>query len=214
MDPTIIPWVVIFFIVIIVAGYAYGKKRSEALRTFARRRGLSFSPSANAGIHEEVKGFQLFSDTTEKMFSNLINGDMNGTQLMMFDYRSTTGSGRSASTNSQSVFIVRSARLDLPAFEMYPNDIFHRFRGVMGNQNISFPSSGGFSNAYILRSDDEEAVRKAFTAVVLSYFENHMGLSVEIKGKRLLYYRKGELMRPDQMRSFLSQGLEILRLFE
>jgi Flp pilus assembly CpaF family ATPase len=49
---------------------------------------------------------------------------------------------------------------------------------------------------------------------MLSFFEDHKGLTVEAKGSRLLYYRNGIRIRPDKIQYFITEGLEILKLFK
>jgi hypothetical protein len=214
MDSSVIPWIAGFFIIVLFAAYRYGKRRSEAFQSYARQRGLSYPGRVDINADEEFRDFLLFSDDSEKKVSNLIRGEMDGARVMMFDYRSTTGIGQSASTRSQSVVILQSGRFNPPAFEMYPKDIFQKVLGALGKKGIDFPSRSGFSDAYVLKAEDENAVRKAFSDTVLSYFGNHKGLTVEVKGGRLLYYRNGRLIRPDDIHAFLQEGLEILRLFE
>lgn len=87
--------------------------------------------------------------------------------------------------------------------------IFHMMR-----KDIDFTSHGGFSNNYILRGRDENAIRSAFTYEVISFFEDHKGLTVEAKGSRLFYYRNGIRIRPDKIQYFITEGLEILKLFK
>jgi len=214
MDPQVIPWIAVIFIIVFLAAYRYGKRRGEDLRTFARQRGLTFSARADSNADEEFRDFLLFSDNSDKQLSNVIRGEVDGAYVMMFDYRSTTGVGQSASTRSQSVISMRSLSFNPPAFEMYPKDISRRVLGVLSKKGIDFPYRRGFSESYVLIGEDENAVRRVFSDTALSYFENHPGLTVEVKGGRLLYYRNGKIIRPDDARSFLQQGLEILRLFE
>lgn len=214
MDLQIVLWIVVLFTGISFIAYRYGKKRSEELQRFARRMGLSFSARTAKNAHEEFAGFLLFSDNSEKKLSNLIRGEMDGVHVIMFDFRATTGVGQSASTRSQSVVIMKSYDSGPPDFEMYPKDVLHKVFGIFSKKGIDFSSRTGFSEAYELRSDDEVAVKNAFTDTVLSYFENHKGLTLEAKGSRLLYYRSGKLMSPDEGRSFLQEGIEVLRLFE
>jgi len=214
MDSSVIPWIAVIFFIVLFAAYRYGKRRSEAFQRFARQRGLSFSGRVDINADEEFKDFLLFSDNSEKKLSNLIRGEMDGARVMMFDYRSTTGIGQSAGTRSQTVVIMQSGRFNPPVFEMYPKDIFRRALCALGKKGIDFPSRSGFSDAYVLKAEDENAVKKAFSDMVLSYFGKHKGLTVEVKSSRLLYYRNGRLIRPDEIPAFLAEGLEILRLFK
>ena len=215
MDLSLVAWIAAIIIIVSLAAYRYGKMRGEGLQRFARQRGLGFSRKADINAYEEFRDFLLFSDDSEKKVSNIIRGEAEGVHVMMCDYHSTTGAGQSASTRTQTVVIMESPRFSLPAFEMYPKDIFRRVFGILSKKkDIDFPSRRGFSEEYALRSENEETVKMVFSDTVLSFFENHKGLTVEVKGGRLLYYRNGKLIRPEDARSFLQEGLEILRVFE
>jgi hypothetical protein len=89
-----------------------------------------------------------------------------------------------------------------------------KYLGARGNKEIDFPYHYRFSNIYSVRGTDESVLRKVFTDRVLSYFENHAGLTVEGNRKKLLFYYEGRLLRPDELQSFLLEGLKILRLLE
>jgi hypothetical protein len=210
---SLIPWIVIFLIVITLTGYAYAKRRGEALQKFARRRGLSYSKKADMTAVVEFSDFQLFAAKTKKTFSNMISGEMESTYVLLFDYRFRTSDAHLSDINSQTVAAIKSNRFNFPAFEMYPQGAFQKILSVLGMQDINFQHQSGFSNAYILRGDDESAVRSIFTDQVLFYFENHRGLTIETKGNKLIYYRDGKLISPDNINTFLSDLLDIARLF-
>ena len=215
MDPlNFIPIAVVFFIVLLITGYTAGKKRRETFHRFARRRGLSFSGRADVNAEEGLESFTLFSDDTGKNLSNLIKGEMDGVYIKIFDYRSRTGTGQTRAMKRESVIILQSKILRLPSFEMYPVNIIHKVLPLKRNQDIDFQTAEGFSKAYLLRSYEENAIREIFDDQVLSYFENHTGLTIEGNGDRLLYYRDGTLMKPDEIQPFLMEGIEMVKLFE
>jgi hypothetical protein len=211
---SIISWIVILLIVISIIGYVYGKRRGEAFQKFARQMGLSFSKKVDMNALAEFNDFQLFSAKRGKTFSYLISGEMESASVMLFDYRFKTLEGHLSDVYSQTVALVKSSRLNFPAFEMYPQGALHKMFSVLGKQDINFQHQQGFSNAYILRSEGENAVRSIFTDQVLSYFENHRGLTIEAKDDKLIYYRDGKLIKPDHMNSFLSDVLDLVRLFD
>jgi hypothetical protein len=214
MDSQVIPWIAVIFIIVFFAAYRFGKRRGEDLQRFARQRGLSFSARAGSKAEEEFADFLLFSDNSDRKLSNIIRGEMDGVPVIMFDFQATTGVGQSASTHRQSVVIMQPHSSGLPDFEMYPKGMLFKVFRIFSKKEIEFPSRSGFSEAYALKSADEDAVRKVFPDMVLSYFEKHKGLTVEVKGGRLLYYRNGKLTSPDEVKSFLQQGLEIIKLFQ
>jgi hypothetical protein len=202
------------FITLLYAGYIYGKKRSGAFHEFARRRGLSFSRSADIDLAREFPGFHVFLQGTGQTVSNLVKGESDGCRIMLFDYQCTAGSGPSSTTQNETILLMQSGKLSLPSFQLYPENIFNRIFSALGKQDINFQSRPEFSNSYVLRGDAGDEVRNAFTDQALAYFANHKGLNVEGIGRHILLYRYNTLVKPEDIQSFLTGGLEVLRLFE
>lgn len=71
-----------------------------------------------------------------------------------------------------------------------------------------------FSKRYILRGDNEEAIRSFFNAGVLEYYEQHLGLSSEGDGVKLIYYRTSKRVSPDKIQAFLQEGYDVFNLFK
>jgi hypothetical protein len=108
---------------------------------------------------------------------------------------------------------MQSNTLNLPAFTLSPENIFHKVAGFFGYQDIDFQSPIEFSRAYLLRGKDVSAVRNTFTDSILRYFTENKGLTLEGKGDIILYYRHGRLVKPEALRSFLVEGMNVFQLF-
>jgi len=201
-------------IVIAWAGYVYARKRSNAFFEFARRRGLSFSKRYE--INEVLKStdFHLLRKETSGKAANLISGKTDDAGVMILDYTYREGTGHASTTYSQTVCILKSEKMNLPVFQLCPENIFYRISAVLGKQDINFQSHAEFSRSYVLRGDDEDSIRNIFTDNVISYFASHKGLSVEGNRQRLMMYRNATLIRTDEIQSFLAEGIKIVRLFE
>jgi hypothetical protein len=52
-----------------------------------------------------------------------------------------------------------------------------------------------------------------FSAPVLEFYEQHPELCTEGSGNTLLFYRFDVTVRPQDMRSFLEEGLKVLSVF-
>lgn len=161
-----------------------------------------------------IADLPFFSDGADKKIRNLISGDIEGAHMKVFDFRIKSEQGQSYTYRSQTVAVITSDKLNLPVFTMYPKNIISKFLQLPGNRDIDFPSRNRFTNIYGLRGDDVRAISKTFTDQIFSYFENHKGLTLNGKGDRLLIYRDRKLIRPDDIQSFFTEGLEIFRLFE
>jgi hypothetical protein len=211
---------IIFGIILIILGW-FGTviyqdtTRANAFGLFARDFGLSFIRRVDQILLTRLEGFHLFSQGHSKTISNLIHGEINGTEVMIFDYRYTVGGGKSPSTHSQTVICLRSDRLNLPAFSLRPENVLHRIGSVFGYQDIDFSESPAFSEKYLLRGPNEQAIRGVFNRRVLSFFEDFYinTFCTEADGNQLIYYRENDSITPDSIRSFLSRGFEVLNIF-
>ncbi|MBI5056029.1 MAG: hypothetical protein HZB61_05370 [Nitrospirae bacterium] len=216
---TIIPIALSVLIVIIWAGYAYSKRRAEAFHSFARRRGLSFSKLAAIDVGKSFSGFRLFSEGFEKKVNNFISGKTGGVPVHIFDYSSkyifrTGEEGQSPQTQSQTVLILQSDSLDLPSFLLYPKNILNRIFSALEKQFIDIQGHGEFSDVYVLKADNEDDIKRVFGDQVLTYLGKHRGLTIEGNGNKLVCYRSNILLKPDELNSFLEEGLELFRMMK
>ncbi len=193
--------------------YVMEKKRREALQKTADELGFEFYPQGDVTLLGRLGRFYLFQQGHSKRLYNLLRGEANDLEVLVFDYTYVTGSGKSSHTWSQTVVCFQLADDVLPHFEMRPESVWHRIGQLFGYQDINFESHPVFSKKYLLRGSDEEAVRELFTDEVLSWFEDTEGMSVEGRGDRLLFYRQAKRADPELIRRLLEEGFKVLNLF-
>ncbi|MBC8452449.1 MAG: hypothetical protein H8D65_01170 [Spirochaetes bacterium] len=206
-----------FFLVIIVIILLiryFSNKRTEALTAFAEFEHYKFSKNPDDTLLPSLSGFRLFSKGHAKKVSNVLRKDSAEKDLTIFDYRYTTGGGKSSHTWNQTVILYQSNRLQLPSFTLRPENVFHKIGKSFGYEDIDFDTHPIFSKQYLLRGEDEMKVRKLFTEKILSYFDEKKGFCVEGDGARLLFYRGGKKVPPQNIPLFQETGLEVFNLFK
>lgn len=213
---TIIPIILSVLFVIVWAGYAYNKRRSEAFLSFAIRRGLTFSKNSMIDLESSFVGFKLFSQGFEKKATNLISGETGGATVLIFDYSykyifKTGEEGQSPRNQSKTVLIVQSDRLNLPLFHLYPKNILNSIFSGIQQQDIDMQRNAEFTDSYVLKADNMADIKKSFSGQALSYLAMHRGWTIEGKGSSLIFHRF-TLLKPDELNSFLDEGLELFRL--
>jgi hypothetical protein len=217
-----LPFILIAAIVAVVLGMAAAliwvnhvleRKRTEALERVAREMGLGFYPRDAGDMITTLSGFHLFSQGHSKKITNVMHGETNDMEVRILDYEYTTGSGKNSHTSRQTIVCFRSPTLDLPAFSLRPENIFHKIGALFGYQDIDFDAHPVFSKHYLLRGSDEEAIRSQFHEGVLTFYEEHRGLCTEGNGQQLIFYRAAQQVKPDEIRSFLDEGLKTVGLF-
>jgi hypothetical protein len=218
MDPALIfPLGIAAFIILIFTGYAYGKRRIEAFHRFARRKGMSFTKKADPAAVNQFNDLELIPDNTINTVSNIIQGDVDGISVMICDVRITKLTGNTSMPthqNGHTVAILQGDQINLPFFTMHPANFIYKMLRTLGKQSIVFPSHPEFADTYVLKGDDENALRKSFHDQAVSYFMHHKELSIEGRGNRLLYFRFGEFIKPGELHSFLSDSISVFRLFK
>jgi hypothetical protein len=130
------------------------------------------------------------------------------------DYKYTTGGGRSSHTWYQTVLAIESDKLRLTRFVLRPENIFDKIGSVFGKKDINFETAPVFSKRYILRGNNEESIRSLFNEGLLQYYEQHLGLSTEGDGTKLIYYRTSKRVPPDKIQFFLQEGYDLFNLFK
>ena len=218
MDNISDTYLIIFFIVstslILIIGYVYEKRRTEALLKAARTLGLSFDKSVNANkFDKKYSCFQLFNHGHEKEIKNIMHGQRSSVDLMMFGYQYTIGSGKNSTTYKQTVVSFESDRMKLPDFYLSPENFIHKIRKAFGFKDIDFEKRPDFSNDYVLQGNDSEEVRRVFSPKVLSYFERNKGIYIEAKGNMIIYYKKSKRIKPESIKDFLVEAESIFLMF-
>ncbi|HJT78194.1 MAG TPA: hypothetical protein VJ739_13405, partial [Gemmataceae bacterium] len=195
--------------------YLKEKQRTEALRQLAEGLQFDFSAKDDAGLLTSLApdNFHLFAQGSGKKCSNVLRGQANDLEVTIFDYRYTTGSGKSSHTWRQTVIVFRLPGPPLPAFSLRPLNFWHKVGHLFGYQDITFDEHPAFSARYLLRGPNEAAVRQLFTEEALAWYEGTNGLSTEGRGDRLLFYRHNKRVEPPAIRSFLEEGFKVLALF-
>jgi hypothetical protein len=189
------------------------KKRREALERVAAQLGMRFS----AQLPEEIRsrllqaGFGLFERGHGRRFYNSMSKRLiDGTEITVFDYQYTRGSGKSSSTYRQSVFYAYHEDLHLPRFRLHPeNALFHGIAKAFGMQDINFESHPKFSRSYLLRGENEAQVRLRFHPGVLGFWEQHPNYCAEGAGAHLILWQNDRQVSPEEVAKWMRLGEEL-----
>jgi len=84
----------------------------------------------------------------------------------------------------------------------------------VGYQDIDFAQREEFSRLYLLRGEDEAAVRAAFHSdALLLFLERRPGMCAAGLGHELLFWRPGRLATPDEVEQLIQEGMELAERF-
>ena len=124
----------------------YERKRREAMKTTAQMLGFQYEQKAGMDAAGEAEAFHLFHVGHSKKIRNLMTRDDGTVRNRIYDYQYTTGGGQNSHTAIQTVFHFESQRLNLPAFILRPENVFHKIGKTFGYKDINFDAYPDFSN--------------------------------------------------------------------
>lgn len=184
--------------------------RTEATRGIAEDLGLQFHAEGAPTLEAVLGKLRLFNQGRRRKFKNTMTGNANNVQIAIFEYRYTTGSGKHQHTHQQSVISFESEFLSLPDFEVRPEGMFHKIGQAFGYKDIDFETHPTFSKRFLLRGPNEPAIRDLFQPALLDFFEDlKKGVCVEAGNNRLIFYRAGKRLKPEQIRELMEEGFGV-----
>jgi len=211
--PFILIFLGVFLISLVVVAYRE-KLRSDKLDAFAKSLGLTYRPNANSSDADLAVGSHLGEIGHSKMVSNILEATQTPElAFTLFDYKYTFGYGRSSEIRQQTVSRMQSSLLRLPAFILFPENFLFRIGdAITGRKDIDFADSPVFSKVFVLRGEDEPAVRALFSPKLRQAFEGTPKLTIEGKADRLFIFRNDHRIEPEEFSATIEQDKKILRL--
>ena len=204
----------IFFVgLLILIFWRKGKKRTEQFALISAELKLNFFPKGSTSLFERLKPFHLFSKGRSRKIKNLMEGEANKVELAIFDYQYTTHGGQHPQTHRQSLLFIRSPKLNLPDFSLRPENVFHKIGSAFGDKDIDFETHPIFSKSYLLRGDNEAAIRGLFNNELLNFIQSQQKISIEGSGDQLIFYRNKNRVKPEEVESFMEEGFQVFDQF-
>ena len=211
MDLTVIALIAAvpaLLVLVIVWSVRRDRARAEEIRS--RAAALGFTYREKDGIPADgATALPLFQRGRKQRTQHVMNRTDRDIETLLFDYAYTTGSGKHQHTHRQTVALFRLPDVDLPKFEISPENMFHRLAGVFGYQDIDFDASPEFSKAYVVRGVDEVRVRAILGPSARHLLERQSGWSTEGGGPLLAIYRSGKRVSAEDLTTFLEDAKKI-----
>ena len=211
----------IFFIGFIIWLYIRGKRQAEErtrlLQQAAQMMGWAFMPIGNFAMLPNLGSYYLFTlgHARTKKIEDMMYGTVDGGRAAVFDYTYVTGSGKSSQRHNVTVAYFQSNKLNLPLCSLRPENVLHKLFGAFGYQDIDFANRPEFSRQYLLRGQDEQAIRRIFSDRVLSFYESQpQRLSTDAGADQLFIYQEDVRVSPEQIRQFVEWGRGLTNLFK
>jgi hypothetical protein len=213
----IVSWGIFVLVLILVSGgFAYiiwnNKKRREAIEQFAVESGFNYQHEDESftGLLGTMGNFALFKRGRSRRASNILRSSRRDYEVALFDYRYTTGSGKSSHTHYQTVALFTLGESEFPQFAVRPRNFLDQVAAWFGQKELDFSQRLEFSRKYLVKGEDAAAVRYAINDPFITYYEQQDKLSSEADGKYLIVYRWGQAVKPEMWRTFLDDATRVL----
>lgn len=188
-------------LVIFLALYLPWRRRKD-LRELAASQGLLFSEQGPA---VSDFGHDLFCGGRAKSSENRIQFRTPDYTIDFFDYSYVTGSGRSRSTHRYTVALIQAFKVQVPDFDLKPENFLHKLGELVGFKDIDLPAFPLFSEKYRLTALDEAEVRLFFAPRRAAWFEQNHGLRVQGAPGALLFIKRRGLLPVGDWPAFMEE---------
>lgn len=194
-------------VVIVGASLAYYASylRRKKLEELATSMGLLFSKTGPDSSFLAATGLELFRLGHSHDASNLIQLATAAGEMWFFDYSYTTGSGKNRTIHAFTVGLVKSARVQVPGFELKPENLMYKLGEIIGFKDIDLPAFPVFSDKYRLTGSDEAAVHMFFTPERAAWFERNLGLWLQGFGSYVVVFKREGTLPADAWQGFMEE---------
>lgn len=166
--------------------------RQIALKKFATSHNWTYRPEIEWEVYN-LQNFQFFESRPIEYKTNVISGKYNNTGISweLSDITFDEGALMAKEVYHTTIQVIQMSR-DIPEFTLEAEGLFEKIfdRVKYGNRDIDFQSFGKFSSQFLLRGDDEDAIRQFFLRDhVIQFLEEEDIYHIESDGKALLIFK-------------------------
>jgi hypothetical protein len=152
----------------------------------------------------------LFRSGHSKKASNVLAGQVDGREVVAFDYRYTTGSGKNSHTYCYQAAVFEMP-IVAPRLWLRRENVLDKVAAWVGHDDLDFESEE-FSKRYFVKCVDRKFAYDVFHARLIEYLlaVSSGAPNMEMNGPLLLVYgARGS--GPEQVRWLLDVGREMMR---
>jgi hypothetical protein len=207
-------WVLLTFIATLVAvGFLarwLEKRYTKSWQRAAEELGLAYYGPQNDLLARFGHLFTLKRGRRQQV-ANAIAGVDGDLEVIVADFRYVTGSGKSTRRHTETLAIVHRPGLGLPACTLRPQvRLFDYLGKLFGGQDIDFPEDAEFSQAYVLKGNLPEAIRRMLGDAARAWLIERRAKNLHCETDRdTLVFHYSRKIRPEQARDLIAQALQI-----
>ncbi len=180
----LIAFVVIAVVSIVVSLYSAAQRRN-ALMQLCATHGWTFSVSDRIGL-TCWNGFSCLCAGYSQRAYNIMQGQYGNVRFCAFDYRYTTGSGKSRQTHHFSAVMIE-LQYPIKKILIRPEGFGDRLAGMLGFEDIDFEWEE-FNRAFYVKAEDKAAAYDVISQKMMEYLMLNRGWHIEISGRYMIVH--------------------------
>jgi hypothetical protein len=189
------------------------KKRQEKMQLVASELGLAYQVVQPGEYDGRLAKYSFLNHGSGRQKSNFIVATTDELSLVVFDYRYSSNSGKNRKMYNQTIAWVTSDQLVMPEFYISPESWLDRVGDFFLRQDIDFQEDPIFSKAFVLSGKNRDQIKQFFNAQRREALLKISLPSIECFPGELLFYRPGQLIAPDQLKSIMNEAFELYQAF-
>lgn len=200
--------VVVIGFIVWLSFYFDNKRRQQWLEvaTALGFESLTIFPPELDGI---VGRSTLLTTGRQRAWSNIFQRRVDSLGVVFGDYRYTVGHGKNTKLWYQTIILFHSSAFKAPRFEIKPEGWFSRIGEMLGAQDIDFADAPEFSKKYVLKSEDEAAVRDFFRPDILELLAGLQNLCLEVREGSLMFWFDRRTVPPLEFKAMFEQAFGV-----
>ncbi len=192
----------------------FEQRRTRQIREAAVELGFEVLESLPADTDGYRSRFALFNSGHGRKVRNVLRRQVEGLQVLLYDYSYTTGSGKHSHTYHQTVAMFWSQELKLPEFRLSPEGWLSKLTQMFGTQDIDFDDSPEFSKKFVLAGTIETAIRDFFDAERRTALTTFDGLCVETCSDCVVIWFQNRRIPAGGLRDFFEKSFEVYSILK
>ncbi len=197
--------VVALMVVLLIVIKRAEKARIEALKNTATAMKFSFEAEGDVRQIRALGDLPVFSEGQTRKVTNLMTGRAGDQEVKVFDYWYSSGGGKKSQSCNYTVVLYPGGARALPDCALAPENAFlDKIYKMAGYKDIDFDDGPTFSAVYMLRGNDETAIRAAFTPERRAFLEQHQGWCVQVASGTIGFFRN-QLCKPEQVSALIEE---------
>jgi hypothetical protein len=189
--------------------------RSTKMKRLCHAWSMEFTCLYNDLVLRCLDATKLCQSKPKGIIQNPMTCELDDTRIVVFDYQAHRPAYSDRIDDPcQTLVMLLPQRQNFPVFQMRPETFTGKWLTSIGSPEIDFEEHPAFSSSYILQAENENLVRKVFDQPLLDLLAEHPGWWIEGNRRGLIIFRKGKLMKADQIWTAMDLALKLAKLLD